>query len=156
MLSVAFGCFLAGRISGSAILRFSKAHITLGIYGLINVVMMLLVYLNLGWTSIIALMLSYFFMSIMYPTIFALGIRGLGDKTKLAASWIVMSIVGGAIMPMFMGWLADRYSMRVGFLMPLGCFVFIMFYGFLWERFFRKDMEPQDIAGRSTATESMH
>ena len=156
MLSVAFGCFLAGRLSGSAILRFSKAHITLGVYALANVVMMLLVYLNLGWISIIALMLSYFFMSIMYPTIFALGIRGLGDKTKLAASWIVMSIVGGAIMPMFMGWLADRYSMRVGFLMPLGCFVFIMFYGFLWERFFRKDMEPQDIAGRSTATESMH
>ncbi|MHB1769414.1 MAG: sugar MFS transporter [Phycisphaerae bacterium] len=150
MLSVAFGCFLAGRISGSAILRFSKAHITLGIYGLINVVMMLLVYLNLGWTSIIALMLSYFFMSIMYPTIFALGIRGLGEKTKLAASWIVMSIVGGAIMPMFMGWLADQYSMRVGFLMPLGCFVVIMFYGFFWQRFFRQDMDPEEISN-STA-----
>ncbi len=136
MLSVAFGCFMVGRISGSAILRYCKAHITLGIYALVNVGMMLLVYLNLGWISIIALMLSYFFMSIMYPTIFALGIRGLGEKTKLAASWIVMSIVGGAIMPMFMGWLADQYSMRVGFLMPLGCFIFIAFYAFFWQRFF--------------------
>ena len=151
MLSVAFGCFLAGRISGSAILRFSKAHLTLGFYALINVVMMLLVYLNLGWISIIALMLSYFFMSIMYPTIFALGIRGLGEKTKLAASWIVMSIVGGAIMPMFMGWLADQYSMRVGFLMPLGCFIFIMFYGFFWQRFFRQDMELEENAASAAA-----
>ena len=145
-LSVAFGCFLAGRFSGSAILRFAKAHITLGVYGLINTLMMALVCLNLGWISIIALMLSYFFMSIMYPTIFALGIRGLGEKTKLAASWIVMSIVGGAVMPMLMGWMADKWSMRVGFLMPLGCFVVIMLYGFMWQGFFRNDMEPEESA----------
>ncbi len=146
MLSVAFGCFLAGRVSGSAILRYAKAHVTLGIYALINTILMLLVFLNLGWPSIAALMLSYFFMSIMYPTIFALGIRGLGEQTKLAASWIVMSIVGGAIMPMLMGYLADEFSMRVGFLMPLGCFVVIMIYGFFWPLFFRRDMEPENTA----------
>ncbi len=81
-------------------------------------------------------------MSIMWPTIFALALRGLGENTKLASGYIVMSIAGGAIMPMFMGWLADRYSMRVGFMMPLGCFLIIMFYGFFWRRLFAGDMEP--------------
>ena len=74
---------------------------------------------SLGWISVVALMLSFFFMSIMYPTHFALAIRGLGERTKLAASWMVTAVVGGAILPYFMGRLADNYSMRVGFLMPL-------------------------------------
>ena len=81
-------------------------------------------------------------MSIMWPTIFALAIRGLGEKTKLASGYVVMSIAGGAIMPIFMGWLADRYSMRVGFMMPLGCFLVIMVYGFVWRWLFNGDIEP--------------
>jgi len=136
MLSGAFGFFTLGRFSGSAILRFAPPHITLGIYGLANVVMMFLVFLGLGWISVAALVMSFFFMSIMYPTHFALAIRGLGEKTKLASSFMVTAIVGGSLMPILMGWLADRYSMRVGFLMPLVCFVFIMGYGFCWRRFF--------------------
>jgi FHS family L-fucose permease-like MFS transporter len=80
-------------------------------------------------------------MSIMYPTHFALGIRGLGEKTKLAASWMVTAVVGGAILPYFMGLIADKYSMRAGFLMPLGCFAFIAFYGFSWRKFYRHDLE---------------
>ncbi len=141
MLSVAFGFLAIGRFSGSGIVRFIKPHLTLGAYALANVAMMMLVYLNLGWPSIIALILSFLFMSIMWPTIFALAIRGLGEKTKLASGYVVMSIAGGAIMPMFMGWLADRYSMRVGFMMPLGCFVAIMAYGFFWQRLFAGDMD---------------
>ena len=138
LLSVAFGLFTAGRFSGSYILRFRKAHTVLGQYALINVVLMLLVVLGLGWVSVIALMASFFFMSIMYPTHFALGIHGLGEKTKLAASFMVTAVVGGAIMPIFMGWLAERYSMRVGFLMPLACFVCVMLYGFNWPRLYRR------------------
>jgi FHS family L-fucose permease-like MFS transporter len=141
-LSVAFGFFTVGRFSGSAITRYCSPHITLGVYAVINVVMMMLVILRLGWLSIIALFLSFFFMSIMYPTHFALGIRGLGERTKLAASWMVTAVVGGAIMPIFMGWLADKYSMRVGFVMPLGCFIFIALYGFSWQRLYRRDLEP--------------
>jgi FHS family L-fucose permease-like MFS transporter len=82
-------------------------------------------------------------MSIMYPTHFALGIRGLGEKTKLAASWMVTAVVGGAILPYFMGLLADNYSMRVGFFMPLLCFAFIAFYGFNWRKFYRHDMASE-------------
>jgi len=140
-LSVAFGFFTVGRFSGSAITRYCAPHITLGVYAVINVVMMALVILPLGWLSVIALFLSYFFMSIMYPTHFALGIHGLGEKTKLASSWMVTAVVGGSIMPIFMGWLADTYSMRIGFVMPLFCFAFIAFYGFSWRRFYRHDLE---------------
>jgi FHS family L-fucose permease-like MFS transporter len=141
-LSVAFGLFTAGRFSGSAIVRYFSPHRTLGIYALVNVVLILVVMASLGWISVVALMLSFFFMSIMYPTHFALAIRGLGEKTKLAASWMVTAVVGGAILPYFMGRLADNYSMRVGFVMPLLCFCFIAFYGFSWRSLFAHDMEP--------------
>jgi len=77
---------------------------------------------------------SFFFMSIMFPTIFALGIKGLGPQTKKASAFIVMAIVGGAIMPMLMGWLADVASMRVAFMVPLFCFAGIAAYGGLWTR----------------------
>jgi FHS family L-fucose permease-like MFS transporter len=150
LLSVAFGFFTIGRFSGSAILRFSKPHITLGIYALANAVMMLLVFLGLGWVSVGALVLSFFFMSIMYPTHFALAIRGLGERTKLAASFMVTAIVGGSIMPYVMGRIADKYSMSVGFLMPLVCFCFIAVYGFCWKSFFAHDMEPQNADAESS------
>ena len=68
--------------------------------------------------------------------------RGLGERTKLASSWMVTAVVGGAIMPILMGWLADHHSMRAGFLMPLVCFAFIAFYGFNWQRLFAHDIEP--------------
>ena len=79
-------------------------------------------------------------MSIMYPTHFALAIHGLGERTKLGSSWMVTAIVGGSIMPMLMGWLADHSSMQVGFLMPLACFVCIMVYGFGWKRLYHADV----------------
>jgi len=95
------------------------------------------------------LIASFFFMSIMYPTHFALAIRGLGERTKLASSWMVTAIVGGSIMPMLMGWMADRYSMRVGFLMPLVCFAFIAIYAFSWRRLLDRDLS------RPAASESL-
>lgn len=73
-------------------------------------------------------------MSIIYPTIFSLGIHGSGEQTKIGSSFVVMSIVGGAIMPFLMGWLADNWGMRIGFLLPLLCFIFIAFYGAIWRR----------------------
>lgn len=137
MLSLAFIFFTLGRFSGSAILGFAPAHCVLGIYALCNVALTFVVFLGLGWISVAAMVLSFFFMSIMYPTNFALGIRGLGERTKLASSWMVTAIVGGSIMPILMGWLADRYSMRLGFLVPMICFACIAAYGFGWRRLYR-------------------
>ena len=144
-LSAAFGLFTIGRFSGSALVRYCAPHRTLGVYALINVGLMVVVMASLGWVSVAALMLSFFFMSIMYPTHFALAIRGLGEKTKLAASWMVTAVVGGAILPYFMGRIADHYSMRAGFIMPLVCFGFIAGYGFTWRWWFAHDLEPVNI-----------
>jgi FHS family L-fucose permease-like MFS transporter len=84
---------------------------------------------------------TFFFMSIMFPTIFALGICGLGEHVKLASSLIVMSIVGGAIAPPLMGYIADKSSMRAGFVLPLVCFVLIAIYGMIWQKLENKDRE---------------
>jgi len=83
----------------------------------------------LGWLSVGALFTTYFFESIMFPTIFALGIKGLGPLTKKASSLLVMSIVGGALIPVLMGRIADVSTMALGFIVPLVCFVFIVYYG---------------------------
>jgi FHS family L-fucose permease-like MFS transporter len=81
-----------------------------------------------GWISLIALYGVFFFMSIMFPTIFALGIKELGPKTKKASSFLVMSIVGGALFPPIMGLIADNFNMSVGFFAPIPLFAFILYY----------------------------
>jgi FHS family L-fucose permease-like MFS transporter len=78
-----------------------------------NVIVCGLVVLKLGWISAAAVFLSFLFMSIMFPTIFALGIYGLGTQAKKASAYIVMAIIGGAIMPKLMGYLGDIYNMSV-------------------------------------------
>ena len=94
-----------------------------------------LVILKVGWLSVAAVFGTFFFMSIMFPTIFALGIFGLGpDSKKKASAFIVMSITGGALMPKLMGRLGDLYNMSTSFLMPLACFLFIAAYGFFWSK----------------------
>jgi FHS family L-fucose permease-like MFS transporter len=73
-------------------------------------------------------------MSIMFPTIFALGIYGLGARAKKASSYIVMAIMGGAILPKLMGYVADKFDMSRGFIVPMLCFAFVAFYGFNWPK----------------------
>src|SRR5207253_8136325 len=92
-----------------------------------------------GKPGLYALFGTFFFMSVMFPTIFALAIRGLGDYTKLGSSLIVMSIVGGAIAPPFMGHIVDMHSMRLGFVVTLVCFVFVALYGFTWSKLCKAD-----------------
>jgi FHS family L-fucose permease-like MFS transporter len=130
LLSLGFVFFWFGRISGSVVMRWIKPNRMIAIYSLVNIVTMALVVANLGWISIIALFITYFCMSIMFPTIFALGIKGLGNQTKQASSYLVMAIVGGAVCPVFMGYIADISSMQIGFLVPLACFAIIFFFGF--------------------------
>jgi MFS transporter, FHS family, L-fucose permease len=124
------GLFWLGRFTGSTLfMRLMKPNRLLALYAFMNVIMMGLVVAGLGWISVVALFSTYFFMSVMFPTIFALGINGLGPLTKKASSFLVMSIVGGAILPMFMGWIADVSNMAIGFIVPLFCFGYIVFFG---------------------------
>jgi FHS family L-fucose permease-like MFS transporter len=85
--------------------------------------------------------LSFFFMSIMFPTIFALGIYGLGVQAKRASGFIVMAIIGGAIMPKLMGYLGDVYNMSLSFIVPLGCFALIAMYGYSWPKLSKADSQ---------------
>ena len=106
----------------------------LGVYGAVNVALCLVIFLKLGWISVVGVFLTYFFMSIMFPTIFAVGIFGLGAGAKKASSFIVMAIMGGAILPKLMGAVADKYDLSRGFIVPLLCFAVVAAYGFLWPR----------------------
>jgi len=131
--AIGFGLFMFGRLCGSIVISQCKPQLVLAAYAVINVGLAALC-MGGGTLGLYAMFGTFFFMSVMYPTIFALGIRGLGDYTKLGASLIVMSIVGGAIAAPFMGHIADTHSMRTGFVVPLVCFVFIAIYGAIWQK----------------------
>jgi MFS transporter, FHS family, L-fucose permease len=129
------GLFWLGRFSGSTLfMRIVKPNRLLAFYATMNVITMGLVVAGLGWISVIALFSTYFFMSVMFPTIFALGIKDLGPLTKKGSSLLVMSIVGGAIIPVIMGHIADVSTMALGFIVPLVCFAFIVYYGIIGYR----------------------
>ena len=130
--TVAFALFALGRLAGSAVVGWIKPHLALGLYAIVNVVLMAIALSVGGLIGVGAVMGSFFFMSIMFPTIFALSIDGIGQQTKLGSSILVMSIVGGAIMTPVMGLIADRLGMRIGFGMPLLCFAFVAAYGSFW------------------------
>jgi MFS transporter, FHS family, L-fucose permease len=135
LASLGLVCFLVGRFTGAGLLKRFSAHKILGLYGMLNVAATFLVFLKLGWLSVACVFLSYFFMSIMFPTIFALGIFGLGARAKKASAFIVMAIMGGALLPKVMGHVADLYDMSRGFIVPMFCFGFVAFYGYCWPRF---------------------
>ena len=134
---IGFGLFMIGRLCGSAIISQFRPNRVLALYAAINVVLVAIT-MGGGKIGLFAMFASFFFMSIGFPTIFALGIRGLGEHTKFASSLIVMSIVGGAIAPPFMGHIADRHSMRTGFIVPLICFIFVACYGLAWKRLYNQ------------------
>ncbi|HNQ88920.1 MAG TPA: MFS transporter [Verrucomicrobiota bacterium] len=146
--SLAFGFFLLGRLISAWAMRRAPAHKMVGAFALANVILCALVIAKLGWLSVAGVFLTYFFMSLMFPTIFALGIFGLGSQAKKkAAAFIVMSITGGALMPKLMGRLGDVYDMSTSFWIPLGCFVLILVYGFSWSKL----SQAEGIVGMKTA-----
>jgi MFS transporter, FHS family, L-fucose permease len=129
LLSLGFVFFMVGRFSGSIMMTWFKPNQMLALYASINVLAMIFVVLGLGWLSLIAIYATYFCMSIMFPTIFALGIKDLGGLTKKGSSFLVMMVAGGAVCPMFMGWIADVSKMAFGFIVPMLCFAFIIYFG---------------------------
>ena len=127
-LSIGFALFMTGRMTGSYLMKFVKPTRLLAIYAGLCCLLLPVVSSNLGWVSLVSLYTVFFLMSIMFPTIFALGIKDLGPKTKKASSFLVMSIVGGAVFPPVMGWVSDIHGMSLGFLVPIPLFAFILFY----------------------------
>jgi FHS family L-fucose permease-like MFS transporter len=129
LLSLGFIFFMSGRFLGTLFMKWFNPHKMLAVYATVNVIAMIMVIASLGWGSIMAIYVCYFCMSIMFPTIFALGIKNLGGLTKKGSSLLVMMVAGGAVCPAFMGWIADTSSMAIGFVVPMICFAFILFFG---------------------------
>ena len=131
LLSVGMVIFMIGRFAGTFLMRFLKANVLLGIYGLTIAGLLLVVTFNLlGSFSIYALVAFFFFQSITFPTIFALGVKDMGKYTKQASSYIIMGIVGGALFPPVMGAIADATSVSFSFILPVALFSYIAWYGF--------------------------
>lgn len=129
LLAVSLILFTAGRFVGTAIMRTIAPNKLLAAYALINLVLCMVIMAGKGAISVYALMAVFFFMSIMFPTIFALGVKDLGVHTKKGGAFIIMSIVGGAIVPYVMGIIADSQSTAVAYSVPLVCFAVVFYYG---------------------------
>ena len=129
MLSMGgMGLFFVGRLLSSLFMRWVSPGKLLALFGSAATICMALVMLSVGKLSLVALYLSFFFMSTMFPTIFALGVKGMGAETKRASSLLVMCIVGGAVFPIVMG-LVGKTNMAAGFSLPLIAFAFITLFG---------------------------
>jgi FHS family L-fucose permease-like MFS transporter len=123
---------LLGRFITTPIMKHVAPSKLLGIYGAINVLLMAVTVTRPGMLGAWTIVASSFFLGIMFPTIFALGLKGLGENTKLGGSFLVMAIVGGAFFPLMLGKIADSTgSMAMGYLVPLFCFAGVAVYGFI-------------------------
>jgi FHS family L-fucose permease-like MFS transporter len=130
LLTAATFCFMLGRFSGTYFMKFVSPVKLLAFYCLMNVGLLILAFFVDGKLSVYAFMGVTFFMSIMFPTIFSLSIQGLGTKTKLGSSLIIMGIVGGAVIPPVMGKVSDLSSIRVAYLVPVICFSYIFYFAY--------------------------
>ena len=120
-----------GRFFGTHLMKFVSPNRLLGIYATINVGLLGIAITHPGLNGAYAIVVSSFFLSIMFPTIFALGLKGLGENTKLAGSFLVMAIAGGAVFPPLLGLIARQTgSVAKGYVVPLLGYVAVAFYGF--------------------------
>jgi FHS family L-fucose permease-like MFS transporter len=122
---------LVGRFVSTPLMKYIAPARLLGFYGAANAVLMAIAVVRPGMLGAWAIVGGSFFLSIMFPTIFALGLKGLGENTKLGGSMLVMAIVGGAIFPLILGAIArSTGSMALGYIVPLVCFAGVSLYGF--------------------------
>jgi FHS family L-fucose permease-like MFS transporter len=123
--------FMAGRFIGTIIMRFIDAAKLLSLYSILCIVLSLVAMYADGKNVVLALGGLGFFMSIMFPTIFSLGIKGMNENTKPASSLIVMAIIGGAIFPVIMGRMIDHFNdnIQIGYSIPLLCFFVVLYFG---------------------------
>jgi FHS family L-fucose permease-like MFS transporter len=130
-LAGTLAAFGVGRFASAYLMRFVAPNNLLGVFALVNVALVSLGVLCPGWVGLWALFLTSFFMSAMFPTIFALGLKGLGPNTKIGSSLIVMAIIGGAVLTPLMGWIAEiRHSIVLAYLVPLAGYIFVACYAF--------------------------
>ena len=132
MLTGTLAAFAVGRFSSAWLMKHFEARTMLGVYAAVNVVLGLIAVTRPGWFGVGCLLTTSLFMSIMFPTIFALGLKGMGEKTKTAGSLLVMAILGGAALTKIMGMLADSRGLQAAYMVPVACFAAVGMYAWLW------------------------
>jgi len=134
-LTGTLAAFAVGRFTATYVMKFVQPRSLMGIYGSINAVLVGIGVLFPGWAGLWAIFFTSFFMSLMFPTIFALGLKGLGSNTKIGGSMIVMAIIGGAVFTPLMGLVFEATrSMATAMLVPLTCYIVVSYYAFLGSR----------------------
>ncbi|NCW11854.1 MAG: L-fucose:H+ symporter permease [Chitinophagia bacterium] len=129
-LSIGGIAFLIGRFSGTFLMKYMQPATLLTMYALFSAALCIVAIMGSGLITIYALIGICFFMSIMFPTIFSLGIKNLGSDTEMASSLIVMSIVGGAILPRIFGFITDSTgNINLGYFVPLISFMVVAYFG---------------------------
>ena len=148
VITFAMILYALGRFTGAPITRAIKPHILLAIYGVANSIVVLLAIADIKLISWMILPLCWFFMSIMFPFIFAMSVRNLGPQTKIAASGHVMAVgAAGSIAAVLMGWLWDRYhSVGISFTLPLIGFIATTIYGLVYPRLLEKSSRASIVA----------
>ncbi len=133
-VSLYWGGAMVGRFAGSALLvRFAPRRL-LALFAVVNVLLLALTLMSAGKMALYCVVATGLFNSIMFPTIFALGIERLGPLTNKASSLLIMAIVGGAVIPLLQGVLADHIGLHHSFVLPLLCYGYIIFYGLVGSR----------------------
>ena len=130
-LTAGLAALAAGRFAASGLMRIIPAHQLLGLFAVVNTILAAVAAFHPGWLGVWSLLLMSFCMSMMFPTIFALGVKGLGTRTKTGGSILVMSIIGGAAIPPIMGKLPD---IAQSYLVPGVCFACVAVYAFLFSQ----------------------
>ena len=119
---------LLGRVAGTYLMNFLAPNKLLAIYTSGSIIFCILISQHMGWISFASLIGLQFTFSIMFPTIFGLGLKNLGDLHQKASSFIVMGVVGGAVFPPLMGYVADRTDVATAYLLPIICYVVILLF----------------------------
>lgn len=128
-LTGTLGAFGVGRFLATYLMKYISPGTLMGVYGIINVLLVAISIFMPGMIGVWAIFFTSFFMSLMYPTNFALSIRELGANAKMGGSIMVMAIVGGAVLPPLMGYIAERSaSMAIAMIVPLIGYVYITYY----------------------------
>lgn len=124
-LSASLLSFMLGRFIGTYLMKYIAPRQLLRMYALINIGLVGVALVSSGMTAVIAVGATSFFMSIMFPTIYALGLEHLGDKAEMGSSFIIMTIISGAIIPPMMGYLSDSQSVQWAYAVPLACYFMV-------------------------------
>ena len=144
-VSLYWGGAMLGRFVGFVLLRWFDPRRLLGIFALISTLLVATTLLSSGALAMWSVVAVGLFNSIMFPNIFALGIARMGAMTDKASSLLIMAIVGGAIIPLLQGMLADHIGIQHAFILPLICYLFIIYYGFVGSRIVDGTDVPGDV-----------